>query len=483
MSVKGNIKRTIRSNYNPNAVYSRYSPSLDARMSELEKEYGNTEYWKEFLANPYLNVPSSVDPSKVRMGDAVWTQEFLSKYEQSAMTSIEEIISRIREEARNEESAQVGRMQMAGINPDLNGVEPSQASEATELPQPELPSPTQYEQMKFERAVQGSNLGISFLQSFLGMAEGVVGLRNSSLQNGALELQLIPQAQELLFDTIAKKIPMPSDESGEKSLSSFMAAFRGELADEDNYSMLPYSRKTRNFLHKVLGQLSSNDSAYLNNKAEKLYNELVTNRWSRTKGMAHPLWDNDAEEMISKVSEGMSNIEYDNWKLQQELQNKVNQFRLNYQNEAIRLGNDVAQAGLENAQISNATSYAQQLAIEGVPEESARQERRQLELQKLQYEIEKARKEAIEAAEQEFRQIQVRYLSGDKWYHALGRLILPAIRQFVTQSTNAYFSSLGSQLASFSGPQPPAPVHNTYDTGGHFTTINQAQPNPYASPF
>lgn len=483
MSVKGNIKRTIRSNYNPNAVYSQYSPSLDARMSELEKEYGDTEYWKEFLANPYLNVPSSIDLSKVRMGDAVWTQEFLNQYEQSAMTGIEQIISRIREEARNEESAQVGRMQLAGINPDLNGVQPSQASEATELPQPELPSPTQFEQMKYERAVQGSNLGVSFLQSFLGLAEGVVGLKNSSLQNGALELQLIPQAQELLFDTIAKKIPMPEDESGEKSLSSFMAAFRGELADEENYSMLPYSRKTRKFLHKVMGQLNTNNSAYLNNKAEKLYNELVTNRWSRTKGMAHPLWDNDAEEMISKVSEGMSNIEYDNWKLQQELQNKVNQFRLNYQNEAIRLGNDVAQAGLENAQISNATSYAQQLAIEGVPEESARQERRQLELQKLQYEIEKARKEAIEAAEQEFRQIQVRYLSGDKWYHALGRLILPAIRQFVTQSTNAYFSSLGSQLASFSGPQPPAPVHNTYDTGGHFTTINQAQPNPYASPF
>lgn len=480
---RNDIKNTIRSNYNPDAIYSQYSPALEARMKALEKEYGNTEYWKEFIANPYLNLPSTFDLSKVKRWDARWTEDFINNYELSAMTGIEEIISRIREEARNEESAQVGRMQLAGINPDLNGVQPSEASEATELPQNPLPSLQEYEQMKFDRAVQGSNLGISFLQSFLGMAEGVVGLRNSSLQNGALELQLIPQAQELLFDTIAKKIPMPEDESGEKSLSSFMAAFRGELADEENYSMLPYSRKTRKFLHKVMGQLNTNNSAYLNNKAEKLYNELVTNRWSRTKGMAHPLWDNDAEEMISKVSEGMSNIEYDNWKLQQELQNKVNQFRLNYQNEAISLGNDVAQAALENAQISNATSYAQQLAIEGVPEESARQERRQLELQKLQYEIEKARKEAIEAAEQEFRQIQVRYLSGDKWYHALGRLILPAIRQFVTQSTNAYFSSLGSQLASFSGPQPPAPVHNTYDTGGHFTTINQAQPNPYASPF
>lgn len=448
--------RNKRAGYNPDARWSKYNKDLDDYMQELYGQYGNTPYWAEFASNPYLNF--AYDPK--RPGNDYWT-EMSSNYYRDAMVHINNVLTKIREEGYNTESSQVKRQQEAGLNPDLNGVNPSQATEATELPQNPIPSLNEYEQMKFDRAVQGSNLGINFLQQFLGMAEGVVGLRNSSLQNGALELKNVGEAEDYLIDRFTKELLAPYDASpkGAPSFDEIWNEMIERIKDPSIVGRYAFSKKSRKFLSGVAEGLKG-DNAYMRSKAEKMYNDYVTNRWNRVKGMAHPLWDNDGEEMISKVSEGLSSIEYENWKLQQDLQSKVNQFRLTYQNEAIALGNDVAQAGLENVQISNATSYAQQLANEGVPEESARQERRQLELQKLQYEIEKARKEAIEAAEREFRQIQERYLSGDKWYHALGRLILPAIRQFVTQSTNAYFSSLGSQLASFKAPSLPPPVSN-----------------------
>lgn len=460
--------------YDPNRQWSKYDAELDAYMQKLYDQYGQTEYWKEFESNPYLNY--SRDPQRA---DSSFWREMHDNYYRDAMVHINNVLTKIREEEYNQEINQVSRQQIAGLNPDLNGVANSQATEATELPQNALPSEMEWQQQRFNQGLAGASLGVNFIQSFMGLASDAVGLKNSMLQGTGLELSLIPQAQDIVTDTVAKSIRVPKQEE-EQSLSEFMMNFRHALSEDNakNFKLLPYSKKTRKFLSNIAGQIP-NDSAYVAARGEDLFNKYVLNKTQRLKGMSSPLWSDDTDEMLAKISEGFSNIEYNNWKLEQEVNEKVNQFRLKYQDTALNLGNAEAQADLENVQINNAASYAQQLANRNVPENSANQEAANLELQRLQNEIETARKSAINDAEREFRQIQERYLRGDKWYHTLGRILLPAIRQFVTQSTNAYFSNLGSQLAGFAGVKPPAPLHNTYDTGGHFTTINNPAPNPY----
>lgn len=467
--------------------FSNFSPMINEKLAALKAQYGETPYWSQFTSIPTLNLPSYFSDKSVNRKTLDFWSDMYNQYEQSAMADINQILSVIREEEYNSALQQVGRNAQAGINSDLAGnVEPGSATEFDDSASDfQTPSAVAATQARTQRALGISQMGVDFFESFLSMASEIQGLNSGMLDNAGKELSLEGAANDYVLDSISTSMPVPKD-------GKYYDQDGNELSDREvvSYTIdqaakkladIPMGRKARKVLTRAFGRYKYGEdgtgSIGLLAKYEDLVQQFTGSRWKRSKDMSSPLWSTESSDMLSKVAEGFSNIEQDIYEKTAKLRKLVLDFDTQFAQG--RLDNQTYDtlADLENQRASNSLSYESALDQNNVPERSAELESERITLSKLQTEVEKLRTEAIDAAEKEFKQIQDKYLSGDKWYHVLGRLLLPVARSFVTSYTNSYFDSASSALATRQfNPKQPTQISNfDYSTRNSTNYINNPQ--------
>lgn len=456
-------KRSIRDSIK-RGQYSNFSSNLETRMAELYSQFGDTPYWQQFLSNPYLNLPSYFDPKMVSSYNYDYWADFLGTYEQNALTEMQRLERLAYEEKYNTPLEQVKREQIAGLNPNLSGnIEPGQASEGTELPVPSLPSLAEFQAQKFSQGTALFDAGQAFVGTVFQLAGNIQGLQQGSIDKATSELGLLVGS-----DSFAKNFrinhsdlfPEPSGTDDEGNIAtSINAALKSALGDT------PLSRKSRKYVSRALGEYVGNNKLGVQAGIEDLLSGFVRNRWTAAEGMSKQGWSNDFIEMIGNVSDDYSKLAYDIYKKQQELQQSIIEYQTNlYKGYA---DNGVAEktANFASEKLKNELSYERALAAENIPARRVSSESSSLSLKQLQDDIKTFQTKAIRQMEQEIDGIASKYLSGDKWFHVLGRIALPILRSLVSQSimnyTSAAMQSLGHM--SVSGPAP-APVTYDYST-------------------
>ena len=465
MPSKQKLAKTFRESISP-GDYSNYSALLNNRMAELEKEYGNTPYWNQFKSIAALQMPSYFSPDRVDSDNyGFWTDMF-SQYESTALSDINQLLGVIREEKYNSANQQVLRERLAGFNPDLSGdISAGEASEfddsASKMP---FPSAVAAESQRTAQITSIGQTALNFAQSFVGLASQFQGLRTGSLQNAGLELGLEGDVNDYVQELLSSSMPS-KNESGD-----FVDDSGNSLSDDDVWKLVidtaakkvdysPYGRRMRKLLQRGFNRYNDSSIGVME-RFEKLANDFASSRFNRMKTQSSPLWDDDAGRMLSKVVDGFGSLDYDVWELKQKVQKSLYELNLRFQESQSDLGTPEKQAALEFQTVDNELQYQQALDSSGAPVKKGYNESLFEDVRKLSLDIEKKRQEAIDMAETEFAKIY-NSLKGDKWYHVLGRILIPIARSLVTNGINAYFTSAASSLGHYMGSSRPAPVVNS----------------------
>lgn len=118
----------------------------DTLYNNVVKQYEGTGYEDAAKANPYLTSTYKTSAWE-NIARALGFRTGFDKYETDRMSKAYEysaqLTNQMREEEYNSEASQVARQRAAGINPDLNGITSSQASESTELGAVDSPAPSE----------------------------------------------------------------------------------------------------------------------------------------------------------------------------------------------------------------------------------------------------------------------------------------------------------------------------------------------------
>lgn len=183
MPVKPNALRGDKPVY-----YVSSEPSVP-RSSGVDVSSLPDSYSELVKANPYLNynyTPGFWDSIGNAFGFRTREDKFREEMELAAREYDQQLLSMHREEEYNSPLQQAARQREAGINPDLNGVESSMASEFNE---PEI-SPVPPEGGEGLQFV--GNL-MSAVTTALGIAQGVTDLRGSIIDNDLKDASFVSQ--------------------------------------------------------------------------------------------------------------------------------------------------------------------------------------------------------------------------------------------------------------------------------------------------
>ena len=437
--------------------YSNYSPLLNQRMGELYKQYGNTPYWNQFKSIASLQMPSYFSADRVDSNNSDFWQDMFTQYETTALSDINQLLGVIREEQYNSAGDQVQRERAAGLNPDLAGdISAGQASEFDDAASKmEIPSAVAAQTARVGQITSIGQTALNFAQSFVGLASQFQGLRSGSLQNAGLELGLEGDVNDYVQDLLSSSMPSKDDDG------KFVDDSGNELSDDDVWKLVidqaakkvdysPYGRRMRKLLQRGFNRYNDSSIGVME-RFEKLVNDFASSRMNRMKVQSSPLWDDDAGRMLSKVVDGFGSIDYEVWKLKQDVNKSVLDLDLRYRSSSSELGLPEKQAALDFQVTDNELQYQQQLDANGVPIKKGYNDSLSEDVRKLSLDIEKKRQQAIDDAEAEFAKIYD-HLKGDKWYHVLGRILVPMARSLITNGINAYFNSAASSLGQYLAP-------------------------------
>lgn len=163
------------------------SASNTSASHSVSRDDLNSQYQKLFDANPWNQYVYN-DGLWDRIGDWFGFRTNQDQYREdmeSASRQYEsQLLSLQREEEYNSESAQAQRQRQAGINPDLNGVSPSQASEFNEPQNPPVSPGPNTEYMNFI-----GSLG-SLITTTVGLVGDIQGMNALRLDNDSKRLDL-----------------------------------------------------------------------------------------------------------------------------------------------------------------------------------------------------------------------------------------------------------------------------------------------------
>lgn len=471
MSKTGSVSQMKNNWYS--GTYSNYSKNVDDALKKAYEKYGNTQYWEQFENIATRNMPDYINPDTFNNNNIEYYRDVYNNWENTALSDISQLYGVIREEEYNSSSQQAARERAAGLNPDLLGnVDSGQAAEFDDAASHmDIPSAVAAETARVQNISSIAQAGMTFVEQFVGLADQFIGMRQGMLSNSALEFDLSNNANEYAQDWLAQH--MKVDSKGQISINGQVADDLSAVPDmlieafkEDSDNM-PFGRVTKKLMKRAFKSWNKDDIA-VSDKIEKLFNSFASNRFQRTKLMSSPLWNDDAGKMLSNVVDGFGNIDYEVWKIQQEVQKEVLEFNKTYYSNANANGVPDTQASLDFQQGQNALQYEQAVDAYGLPDERAKTEKGSLSVQQLQNSIDEKRLRAIDTAEKEFQKIYDN-LKGDKWYHVLGRLLIPVLRSLVTNGVNRYFDAAAASLGNrtFERPSSPTIQNRSYTTNNY----------------
>lgn len=457
--------KNIRNSIQP-GDYSNYSPLLNQRMSELYEQYGKTAYWSQFSSIPGLNLPGSVNVDSIDRDNFDYYRDLYNEYETSALSDINQLLGVIREEQYNSPSSQASRERGAGLNPDLLGnVSPGEASEFDDAASGlQIPSAVAAEQARVQNISSIAQVGMNFAEQFVGLAASFQGLKTGSLQNAGLELGLEGDVNDYAQNLLSSMMPTKNSDGdfvlpdGTNLGSDEDEVWHEFIKAAKKQDFSSYGSRVSKALRRAFNRYDEN-AVGVQAKFESLMKEFAGNRMNRSKVMSSPLWDDDAGRMLSKVVDGFGQIDYEVWKIQSSMTKEISEFQLSYYESANELGTPGKQAALEFQQSDNQLQYEQSADRLNIPERKASLESKDMDIKKLYQSIEEKRTAAIEAAEVEFNKIY-QHLKGDKWYHVLGRILLPLARSLVSNGINRYMDAAAASLGHFQFKRPEPVINN-----------------------
>ena len=235
-----------------------------------------------YNSNPYQNYQYQLgwwDKVGNFLGFRTSEDRTREEYAQRSNEYINQLQSLAREEEYNSESSQSERMKEAGINPALNGVNPSQASELNESPM-SLPDITRNNADDVNSAFS-TFTGI--INTILGLGQGILSLNRTHLDNLSQKLRLNNESYN--FGKLIGLDSVTTD--GVKSL--FGDDPEGLNSTESiyhNFRKLGFGRKAaRQFAFWFNQGVSSRDSVAGQKKVVTDYNDLSdeTARYEKNK--------------------------------------------------------------------------------------------------------------------------------------------------------------------------------------------------------
>lgn len=196
-----------KSEYDPSVPYLNMS---DDWYDKAIEQYKGTSYYDTLASNPYLvrNAapfsPSFGDKFAQMFGDYSAGNRYYADLHNRAAGYLNEQIEKMRQESINLAPGQVAQMRAAGLNPDLQGVQPGSAAEND---QP-------FEPASFPDAIHPQEIvttvaqtGISLVSEVMSMAQGIQGLAAGAGQIVAQDIANHSGAMDLLMSEIINTIP------------------------------------------------------------------------------------------------------------------------------------------------------------------------------------------------------------------------------------------------------------------------------------
>ncbi len=224
-----------------------------------------------YNSNPYQNYQYQLgwwDKVGNFLGFRTSEDRTREEYAQRSAEYINQLQSLAREEEYNSESAQSQRQKEAGINPALNGVNPSQASELNESPM-SLPDITRNNADDVSSAFS-TFTGI--INTILGVGQGILSLNRTHLDNLSQKLRLDNDVYN--FGKLIGLDSVTTD--GVKSLfGDDPEGLNSTASIYHNFRKLGFGRKaSRQFAFWFNQGVSHRDSVSGQKKVVKDYNEL-----------------------------------------------------------------------------------------------------------------------------------------------------------------------------------------------------------------
>lgn len=214
-----------RTFYNPDAEYSNWHSGLNDYYAKLFEQYGNTRYWSEFMANPYLNVV--FDPK--HPNNDYWADWRIESYPK-AFDYVSKLLQRINNTDYDSASEQVMREREAGINPDLAGnVTAGGAADPALAEMGQQPSMREYDVQKTAIADTVINDGLTMLQGVVGLLGGVADVQGQNINNSIGAAAAADATDELFWTRLIDASPSPDFGDGSMSEEQRFDAMRKSL--------------------------------------------------------------------------------------------------------------------------------------------------------------------------------------------------------------------------------------------------------------
>lgn len=295
--------------------YSNWSPQLESYMAELYKTYGNTPFWEELMANPYL----MLDERSLQGQGIDYLKNLYLENLPLAMSHIGNILQRAHNQAYDDPMAQINRLRKAGINGDISGdVSSGPSADQVGSPSPDgITNPLEGAMMKqgvaeSKQSVAESiaSMGMNAASTILSLVAGAASINGQNINNALGSVAAIDQTTELFYNRLIDASPVPSFKA-DMSVDERNAAFKQALQtgfNQMNWNGIDRRSKkffTSGFQNWMEGKA---DTFGFEKRIMKAYNDYAGDRSGLVEKVGSPLYKDNIDEMIGNFTDVIGDL-------------------------------------------------------------------------------------------------------------------------------------------------------------------------------
>lgn len=333
--------------------YSNYSSELEQYMSQLFEKYGNTPYWEELMANPYLRYPGAENG---KYFDDYHFQNWIKESYPLAMQTIGGILQRANNTEYDSAVQAVGRERAAGINADIAGnVGPGESAPSSDIPSSDgILNPVEASLGKSSVAETIAGVGMNIASTVLNLVGGASSIIGQNINNAIGSVSALDETGELFYKRLIDATPIPQFKSAmtdSERVDAFKQALSVGFTQMDWNGIDRRSKKFyRNGFQNWLE--GKGDSFGFEKRITKEYSDYLDNRDNIVKKVGNKIYSDNLDEMIGTYTSEIGDLAVDVQNIELNMRSRVAEL------EALKAGIDLDAYNI----VKNDPNYVPQIA-------------------------------------------------------------------------------------------------------------------------
>lgn len=272
------------------------------------EQYKGTAYYDTMAANPYL-VRNNAEFSPTlgnfiaeALGDYSARDAYYGNLRNQANQWYAQQLESMRQQDYNSAASQANQLRAAGLNPDLQQVQPGSAAEND---QPISPAPDMHPRP--DGVSEIASLAQGFLTNVLGLYQSIQQIEGNNLALVGSEIANHNDALGLATSSLVGSISLGDDELDKiRTDPSFADDLLLDAARKFDFSTM--SSRTRRIVSRYFNQIqrdprTNQETLFLKTARAELLNRFAQAQSSNADIMSHKNWNDDLDKMIGTTAE------------------------------------------------------------------------------------------------------------------------------------------------------------------------------------